>query len=53
MAEQGGYAEAVAVAAARAIVLAFGASGGVGDAAVQLAHAMGARVLATVVRPGL
>ena len=33
------------------IVLVLGASGGVGQAAVQLAHSMGARVLAGVVRP--
>ena len=33
------------------IVLVLGASGGVGQAAVQLAHSMGARVLAGIVRP--
>ena len=32
-------------------VLVLGASGGVGQAAVQLAHAMGARVLAGILRP--
>jgi NADPH2:quinone reductase len=87
MAEQGGYAEAVAVSADQCYrlpmsmsfdqaaslslaydtawfalrergrlelgetVLVLGASGGVGQAAVQLAHAMGARVLAGIGRP--
>jgi NADPH:quinone reductase len=87
MAEEGGYAEAVAVAADQCYplpssmsfsaaaslslvydtawfalrergrlqpgetVLVLGASGGVGQAAVQLAHAMGARVLAAIARP--
>lgn len=87
MAEEGGYAEAVAVPAAQCYrlpsrmsfveaaslslvydtawvalrdrarlepgesVLVLGASGGVGRAAVQLAHAMGARVLAGIARP--
>ena len=87
MAEQGGYAEAVAVRADQCYrlpvsmsfdeaaslslvydtawfalrerarletgetVLVLGASGGVGQAAVQLAHAMGARVLAGISRP--
>jgi NADPH2:quinone reductase len=87
MAEQGGYAEAVAVRADQCYrlpasmsfteaaslslvydtawfalrerarletgetVLVLGASGGVGQAAVQLAHAMGARVLAGILRP--
>ncbi|HEV2336799.1 MAG TPA: NADPH:quinone oxidoreductase family protein [Stellaceae bacterium] len=87
MAEAGGYAEAVAVAADQCYplparmsfteaatlslvydtawfalrerarlapgesVLVLGASGGVGQAAVQLAHAMGARVLAGIMRP--
>lgn len=87
MAEAGGYAEAVAVAADQCYplparmsfveaaslslvydtawfalrerarlapgesVLVLGASGGVGRAAVQLAHAMGARVLAGISRP--
>jgi NADPH:quinone reductase len=87
MAEQGGYAEAVAVpadqcyrlpssmsfteAASLSLVydtawfalrerarletgetaLVLGASGGVGQAAIQLAHAMGARVLAGILRP--
>ncbi len=32
-------------------VLVLGASGGVGQAAVQLAHALGARVLAGIIRP--
>jgi NADPH:quinone reductase len=32
-------------------VLVLGASGGVGRAAIQLAHAMGARVLAGILRP--
>ena len=87
MAEQGGYAEAVAVRAdhcyrlppsmsfteaaslslvydtawfalrerarleAGETVLVLGGSGGVGQAAIQLAHAMGARVLAGILRP--
>jgi NADPH2:quinone reductase len=87
MAEQGGYAEAVAVRAdqcyrlprpmsfteaaslslvydtawfalrerarleGRETVLVLGASGGVGWAAIQLAHAMGARALAGILRP--
>jgi NADPH2:quinone reductase len=87
MAEQGGYAEAVAVRAdqcyrlppsmsfteaaslslvydtawfalrerarleAGETVLVLGGSGGVGQAAIQLAHAMGAQVLAGVLRP--
>lgn len=87
MAEQGGYAEAVAVAAEQCYrlpaamsfteaaslslaydtawfalrerarlepgesVLVLGASGGVGQAAVQLARAMGARALAGIARP--
>jgi NADPH2:quinone reductase len=87
MAEQGGYAEAVTVAANQCYrlppsmsfteaaslslvydtawfalrerarlesgetVLVLGASGGVGQAAIQLAHEMGARVLAGILRP--
>jgi NADPH2:quinone reductase len=87
MAEQGGYAEAVAVRADQCYrllpsmsfteaaslslvydtawfalrerarlepseaVLVLGASGGVGQAAMQLAHVMGARVLAGILRP--
>jgi NADPH:quinone reductase len=87
MAEEGGYAEAVAVRADQCYrlpatmsfieaaslslvydtawfalrerarldpgesVLVLGASGGVGQAAVQLAHALGARVLAGIIRP--